>query len=80
MLSNYLKEKEKILEKFLERISIKNLISKPKYSSPDDVINDNKIISNLEKNVKLLLIYFINIITNSIIKIIELIFSILIKK
>lgn len=73
MLSNYLKEKEKFFENI--KILIINLISKPKYSSYDDVINDNKIISNLEKKIKILLVYLINIISNLIIKIVEFIFS-----
>lgn len=73
MLSNYLKEKERFFENI--KISIINLISKPKYSTYDDVNNDNKIISNSEKKVKILLIYLINIISNSIIKIVEFIFS-----
>ena len=73
MLSNYLKEKERFFENI--KISIINLISKPKYSTYDDVNNDNKIISNSEKKVKILLVYLINIISNSIIKIVEFIFS-----
>lgn len=75
MLGNYLKEKEKLYENI--RISLRTLISKPKYTNAEDVINDDKITNITEKELKIYLIYLINIISNSIIKIVECIFRIL---
>ena len=75
MLSNYLKEKEKLYENI--RISLRTLILKPKYTNAEDVINDDKITNITEKELKIYLIYLINIISNSIIKIVECIFRIL---
>lgn len=77
MLDLFLKEKEKITNRFMSIFN--SLIKTPKYTSHDDIENDDKIKSNNERFLKILLIYIYNFITNTSIVIIEKLFKLLSK-
>ena len=77
MLDLFLKEKEKFTNRFMSIFN--SLINTPKYTSHNDIEKDDKIKSNKERFLKILLIYFYNFITNSSIIIIEKLFKLLSK-